>query len=123
VNTAQLAIVASTVTAVGVTAVSSWVHVRTNRDALDAQRRLAMQARVATTYEDMFELVNHSMDTVEATKPIAVMGEPPVPPEPVDGQPRVEGDPRALEQGLPLVLRRRVAPGRDAGRAAARGAS
>lgn len=43
-----------------------------------------MQARIGATYENMLELVGHTMETINATKPMAVMGKPPVPPEPAD---------------------------------------
>ncbi len=66
--------------------------------ASDNQRKLAVQARVASTYEDMLEMVGWQMEVVDATKPIFTMGKPPEPPP----QPENRGGNRALGAAGPL---------------------
>ncbi|MEX1262711.1 MAG: hypothetical protein WEE66_02055 [Actinomycetota bacterium] len=90
-TTAQLAIIASTLTAIAALAFSA----RQQKRALDAQAathertlahetKLARLDRITGPYEAMLELVGHTMETVNATKPILVLGEPPQPPEELD---------------------------------------
>jgi hypothetical protein len=80
-STEQLAIVVPAVVAIALLVVNVLYQLKVNRQTLDHQTKLAVQARVAATYEDMLELVGHTMETVSATKPVFVAGEPPTPPE------------------------------------------
>ncbi|MGQ0668298.1 MAG: hypothetical protein ACT4PO_01255 [Actinomycetota bacterium] len=83
-STAQVAIVVPALVAVALAVINVLYQLKLNRQTLDHQQKLAVQARVASTYEDMLELVGHTMETVNATKPIFVMGQPPEPPEELD---------------------------------------
>jgi hypothetical protein len=83
-STAQLAIVVPALVAVALAVVNVVYLLRLNRQTLDHQQKLAVQGRVASTYEDMLDLVGHTMETVNATKPIFVIGQPPEPPEELD---------------------------------------
>lgn len=94
-STEQLAIVAPLVTAVLLAGVSAWNQLKVTqatldsqgqvtKDTLESQRTLAVQDRIATMYEDLLEMVGHTMETVNATKPFAYFGKPPEPPLPVD---------------------------------------
>lgn len=79
-TTAQLAIVVPAVAVIAVAGISAWWQARVNQQNLDAQQKLAVQARVATTYEDMLEMIGWQMEFVSVTKPIFTSGEPPQPP-------------------------------------------
>lgn len=79
-TTAQLAIVIPAIAVVAVAGINAWWQARVNQQSLDNQRKLAIQARVASTYEDMMEMVHWQMDVVDATKPIFTKGSPPEPP-------------------------------------------
>jgi hypothetical protein len=81
VTTGQLAVLVPSVVAVALAVMNMIYQLKLNRQNLDHQRKLAIQERISSTYEDMLELVGHTMETVNATKPILVVGEPPQPPE------------------------------------------
>ena len=79
-TTTQLAIVVPAVAVIAVAAINAWWQVRVNQQAIESQRRLAVQARIVTTYEDMLEMVGWQMEVVDTTKPIFSMDKPPEPP-------------------------------------------
>lgn len=79
-TTAQLAIVVPAIAVVAVAAINAWWQARINQQNLDNQRKLAVQARVASTYEDLLEVVGWQMEVVDVTKPIFTKGQPPEPP-------------------------------------------
>jgi hypothetical protein len=84
VTTEQLAIVVPGVAVVLVAGIGAWWQVRINKQTLDHQAKLALQARVATVYEELLEMIGWQMEAVDATKPIITMGEPSKPPEAPD---------------------------------------
>jgi hypothetical protein len=79
-TTAQLAIVVPALAVVAVAGINAWWQARVNQQTLDNQGKLTIQARVASTYEDMMEMVHWQMEVVDATKPFITKGSPPEPP-------------------------------------------
>jgi hypothetical protein len=82
VTTEQLAIVVPAAVVAAVAGINAWWQVRINQQTFDHQTKLAVQTRVAATYEDMLEMVGWQMEAIEATKPMIMMGDPPEPPPP-----------------------------------------
>jgi hypothetical protein len=82
-TTEQLAIVVPGAVSLGAVAITAWYQVRINRENLESQRKLALQERVRTTYEDMLHMTGWVMEIVNATKPIMEFkrSEPPQEPD------------------------------------------
>jgi hypothetical protein len=83
-TTEQLAIIVPGVSVVLVAGIGAWWQVQINKQTVDHQAKLAFQARVASVYEELLEMIGWQMEAVDATKPIITMGEPSKPPEAPD---------------------------------------
>lgn len=103
VTTAQLAIVIPAIAVVAVAGINAWWQARVNQQNLDAQQKLAVQARVASAYEDMLEMIGWQMEFVMVTKPIFTSGEQPQPPPEPENERKRRVQARIGVHGSPAV--------------------